>query len=90
MSDKYMAIATIVSAIISKGEHPLPLPQTRPGTTSAAAFNANAAGGQAPAPFPSLQGFIMRLEEGKICFFDSKENKITLEELINYVSRYLR
>lgn len=42
---------------------------------------------------PNLQqkaeGFSVRLEEGKIFLYDGESNKMTLEELIQYVDRYL-
>lgn len=42
-----------------------------------------------PAGPPRENGFDIRLEEGKVCLFDCKGNRITLEELIQYVSRHL-
>lgn len=42
---------------------------------------------------PNLQakpeGFVVRLEEGKIFLYDAEGAKMTLEELMQYVERYL-
>ncbi|MCK6511330.1 hypothetical protein L6R29_15325 [Myxococcota bacterium] len=70
--ERSLGIATVVAAILNKGEHGAP--PAAPGR---------------PAGPPRENGFDVRLEEGKICLFDCKGNRITLEELIQYVSRYL-
>ena len=42
-----------------------------------------------PMPNQLPEGFSLRLEEGRIFLYDAVENKMTLEELIQYVERYL-
>ncbi|MCB9638865.1 MAG: hypothetical protein H6728_08985 [Myxococcales bacterium] len=58
----------------------------------AAVLNKGEQTGPAAPGRPAAQrenGFDVRLEEGKVCLFDCKGNRITLEELIQYVSRHL-
>lgn len=44
--------------------------------------------GGRPNPNPP-EGFTLRLEEAKIFLHDSEGNRMSLEELIQYVARYL-
>jgi hypothetical protein len=71
-SNKSLAVAQIVAAILNKGE--------------------NGGGGAArPGGPPKINenGFTIALDEGKICLFDHKGSRITLDELIQYVSRHI-
>jgi len=45
--------------------------------------------GARPNPHLLPEGFQVRFEEGKIFLYDASNNKMTLEELIQYVDRYL-
>ncbi len=46
---------------------------------------------QGTRPDPSLkaEGISIRFEEGKVNLYDGEKNRMTLEELIQYVDRYL-
>lgn len=50
--------------------------------------NIEASGGR-PLPGARPEGFVVRLEEGRIYLHDADGSKMTLEELIQYVDRYL-
>tara|TARA_B100000609_G_C17218573_1_gene438338 strand:- start:3087 stop:3500 length:414 start_codon:yes stop_codon:yes gene_type:complete len=68
-SERSMAVAQIVSAILAKSG----VPPT------------NSAG----RPAGDAEGFKMSLEDGKVHLLDPKGNKMLLEELFQYVDRYL-
>lgn len=75
--EKYQAVADIVSTIIAKQT----LPETGARPTPAAAANTQSAG--------KPGGVTVRFTEGKIFLYDTEGGRMTLEELIQYVDRYL-
>ena len=68
-TEKYTAVAQIVSALISKKG----IPEQ----------------GARPNPALVAEGVCVRFEEGKIFLYDGNNNRMTLEEMIQYVDRYL-
>lgn len=45
--------------------------------------------GARPNPALTAEGVRIRFEEGKVYLYDGDSNRMTLEELIQYVDRYL-
>lgn len=45
--------------------------------------------GARPNPAAKADGVSIRFEEGKVYLYDGDNNRMTLEELIQYVDRYL-
>lgn len=72
--EKYQAVADIVSTIIAK--------QSLPETTARPAASSTAVPTKA-------SGVSVRFTEGKIFLYDAEGGRMTLEELIQYVDRYL-
>lgn len=49
----------------------------------------DAGGSGRPGTSALPEGLVLRFEEGKIFLYDAKNNRMTLEEMIQYVDRYL-